>query len=127
MDNKSAELILQNSDGFVSQSPPANNELILQNSDGVVSQSPPVHNELVVQNSANAVSKICSVQIGSTELILRGFLEVVSQMRTAQKEYFRTRNKTALFNSINLEKQIDTFISEFLKSNHNTNAKENNS
>lgn len=48
-----------------------------------------------------------------TLLTLIGFLDVVSQMRSAQKEYFRTRNNSALINSKNLEKQIDSFISNF--------------
>ena len=63
----------------------------------------------------------------STELILRGFLVVVSQMRSAQKEYFRSRDKTALINSKNLEKQVDDFIKDFTdKSNYNNDVNKTN-
>ena len=46
-------------------------------------------------------------------LLLRGFLEVVSQMRSVQKEYFRTRNKDVLIKSKQLESLVDKFITDF--------------
>jgi hypothetical protein len=51
--------------------------------------------------------------VENIELILRGFLVVVSDMRSAQKSYFKSRDKKDLTRSIELEKQIDKFISEF--------------
>ena len=55
------------------------------------------------------------------ELLLRGFLEVVSQMRSAQKKYFRTRDKDVLIKSKQLESQVDKFINDFNSQNLNTN------
>jgi hypothetical protein len=54
-------------------------------------------------------------------LLLRGFLEVVSQMRSTQKEYFRTREKDVLIKSKQLESQVDKFINDFNSQNLNTN------
>jgi hypothetical protein len=39
------------------------------------------------------------------------FIDLVQQMRTAQKEYFATRNRTVLERSKALERQIDIAIS----------------
>lgn len=38
------------------------------------------------------------------------FIELVREMRNAQKEYFKTRNQTALRNSKALETEIDKEI-----------------
>lgn len=40
----------------------------------------------------------------------REFFDVVSQMREAQKSYFRTRSKSSLEKSKELEKQVDDEI-----------------
>lgn len=40
------------------------------------------------------------------------FFDVVSQMREAQKSYFRTRSKSSLEKSKELEKQVDAEISK---------------
>ena len=40
----------------------------------------------------------------------REFFDKVAQMRSMQKEYFRTRSKTALLESKRLERQIDIEI-----------------
>jgi hypothetical protein len=53
-------------------------------------------------------------------LLLRGFLEVVSQMRSTQKEYFRTREKDVLIKSKQLESQVDKFINDFISQTLNT-------
>ncbi len=42
----------------------------------------------------------------------REFLQLVTEMRTAQKEYFKTRTQTALTNSKRLEKLVDNAILE---------------
>lgn len=41
------------------------------------------------------------------------FIELVRQMREAQKEYFRTRDKQVLQRSKALEKRVDAFIAEY--------------
>lgn len=41
----------------------------------------------------------------------RAFFDKVSEMREAQKEYFKTRNSAALTRSMALEKEIDDEIS----------------
>ena len=38
------------------------------------------------------------------------FIELVAQMRTAQKTYFRTRDKGVLEQSKSLERQVDAAI-----------------
>ena len=40
----------------------------------------------------------------------RQFFDLVSQMRDAQKEYFRTKKQSTLKKSIELEKQVDDEI-----------------
>lgn len=42
------------------------------------------------------------------------FRELVKDMRKWQKEYFKTRSKTALSESKRLEKQVDEALSEQL-------------
>jgi hypothetical protein len=39
------------------------------------------------------------------------FIDLVKQMRSTQKEYFKTRSKTVLGQSKALEKQVDMVIS----------------
>lgn len=41
------------------------------------------------------------------------FIRLVSEMRTAQKEYFRTRDKTVLQNSKMLERSVDAKLAQF--------------
>lgn len=43
------------------------------------------------------------------------FLNMVSKMRRLQKEYFKTRNKTVLQESINAEREVDEAIGIFEK------------
>jgi hypothetical protein len=38
------------------------------------------------------------------------FIALVAQMRTAQKNYFKTRSKDVLIESKDLERQVDTAI-----------------
>ena len=59
------------------------------------------------------------------ELLLRGFFEVVSEMRTTQKEYFRNRDKNILIKSKQLESLVDKFISNFNSQNLITNNDKN--
>lgn len=40
------------------------------------------------------------------------FIELVREMRDAQKEYFRTRDKNVLQRSKELERKVDTYISQ---------------
>jgi hypothetical protein len=40
------------------------------------------------------------------------FIDLVRQMRTAQKEYFKTRDKGVLERSKSLERQVDRYIVE---------------
>ena len=40
----------------------------------------------------------------------RQFFDLVSRLRDSQKEYFRTRNKTALSQAKELEKEVDAEI-----------------
>lgn len=40
------------------------------------------------------------------------FMELVKKMRSAQKEYFRTRSKDVLLQSKQLEKEVDMMIKE---------------
>ena len=44
------------------------------------------------------------------------FVQLVRQMRSAQKQYFRFRNKDNLRESIRLEVRVDDFINNFLHS-----------
>lgn len=41
------------------------------------------------------------------------FIELVRQMREAQKEYFRTRDRQVLQRSKALEKRVDALIAEY--------------
>jgi hypothetical protein len=41
------------------------------------------------------------------------FIDVVTQMRTAQKTYFKTRSKTILEQSKALERSVDAAIAKF--------------
>jgi macrodomain Ter protein organizer (MatP/YcbG family) len=41
-----------------------------------------------------------------------GFVRTVQQLRSAQKEYFATRNKQTLKHSIELEKQVDHYAAQ---------------
>lgn len=43
------------------------------------------------------------------------FVNLVKQMRQAQKSYFATRNKSALYQSKDIEKQVDAQIEAFEK------------
>lgn len=47
------------------------------------------------------------------------FITLVEEMRSAQKEYFRTRSATSLNRSKQLEREVDTKIKEL--SNKQTN------
>lgn len=47
------------------------------------------------------------------------FINLVEEMRSAQKEYFRTRSTTSLNRSKQLEREVDTKIKEL--SNKQTN------
>lgn len=40
------------------------------------------------------------------------FIELVREMRNAQKEYFKTRDKNVLLKSKELERKVDTFVSQ---------------
>ena len=44
---------------------------------------------------------------------MRDFIRLVSAMRAAQKEYFRTRDKGVLQNSKMLEKSVDAKLEQF--------------
>ncbi len=43
------------------------------------------------------------------------FVDLVARMRTAQKEYFRTRSKEALVESKRLERSVDMYINAKLQ------------
>jgi hypothetical protein len=45
-------------------------------------------------------------------MTLKEFAECVADMRHAQKDYFRTRSKSALDNSIRMEKEVDKKLQE---------------
>ncbi len=45
------------------------------------------------------------------EMTKKEFLKKVKEMRQAQKNYFATRRKSYLFQSKDLEKQVDEMIS----------------
>lgn len=38
------------------------------------------------------------------------FIELVREMRNAQKEYFKTRDKSVLLKSKELERKVDSFL-----------------
>ena len=38
------------------------------------------------------------------------FIELVREMRNAQKEYFKTRDKNVLLKSKELERKVDSFL-----------------
>ena len=40
------------------------------------------------------------------------FIELVREMRNAQKEYFRTRDKNVLQKSKELERKVDAFLAQ---------------
>jgi hypothetical protein len=44
---------------------------------------------------------------------VKNFLELVSRMRTAQKEYFSTRSRSALIQSKELERKVDLRLLDF--------------
>ena len=46
------------------------------------------------------------------------FVLLVKSMRTAQKQYFKTRNKDTLRQSISLEAEVDSYIQEYLSDVH---------
>ena len=46
-------------------------------------------------------------------LIMKDFITTVKDMREAQKEYFRTRDRQVLQRSKALEKRVDAFIAEY--------------
>jgi hypothetical protein len=41
-----------------------------------------------------------------------GFVRLVQQMRSAQREFYATKDKNALRNSIELEKQVDHYAAQ---------------
>lgn len=45
----------------------------------------------------------------------RDLAELVAEMRTAQKEYFRTRSSSALERSKDLERKVDAACTELLR------------
>lgn len=44
------------------------------------------------------------------EITLYNLVELISSMRTAQKEYFKTRNKGMLYKSKELESRVDKLV-----------------
>ena len=44
--------------------------------------------------------------------MMRDFIRLVSEMRAAQKEYFRTRDKAVLANSKMLERSVDAKLAQ---------------
>ena len=46
------------------------------------------------------------------DITMRDFIRLVSEMRAAQKEYFRTRDKTVLQNSKMLERSVDARLEQ---------------
>ena len=52
----------------------------------------------------------------SQETEYQKFLWLVEQMRTNQKDYFKTRSDSALTNSKKLEKQVDKALNELKNS-----------
>ena len=49
------------------------------------------------------------------EIEIKKFVEIVIEMRKAQKEFFKSRNFTAMQKSKILEKEVDMAASEILK------------
>ena len=49
--------------------------------------------------------KVCS---------MKEFIELVREMRNAQKEYFRTRDKNVLQRSKELERKVDSFLAQLV-------------
>lgn len=49
--------------------------------------------------------KVCS---------MKGFIELVREMRNAQKEYFKTRDKNVLQRSKELERKVDSFLAQLV-------------
>ena len=44
---------------------------------------------------------------------LNGFIKAVKDMRTTQKEYFKTKARAALYKAKDLEKQVDNYVEKF--------------
>jgi hypothetical protein len=51
----------------------------------------------------------------ATQEILTEFIALVAKMRAAQKRYFDTRDRDALIDSKQLEKQVDRLLADFKK------------
>lgn len=43
---------------------------------------------------------------------MREFFELVREMRNAQKEYFKTRDKNVLLKSKELERKVDAYLAQ---------------
>ena len=43
---------------------------------------------------------------------MKQFIELVREMRNAQKEYFKTRDKDVLLKSKELERKVDSFLAQ---------------
>ena len=43
---------------------------------------------------------------------MKEFIELVREMRNAQKEYFKTRDKSVLLKSKELERKVDAFLTQ---------------
>lgn len=59
------------------------------------------------------MSYILNKNSANYEAEVKLFLEVVSRMRTAQKEYFSTRSRAALIQSKELERKVDLRLLDF--------------
>lgn len=45
---------------------------------------------------------------------MKEFVELVREMRNAQKEYFKTRDKNVLQRSKELERKVDSFLAQLV-------------
>ena len=45
---------------------------------------------------------------------MKEFIELVREMRNAQEEYFKTRDKNVLQRSKELERKVDSFLSQLV-------------
>lgn len=54
------------------------------------------------------------------------FIELVREMRNAQKEYFKTRDKSVLLKSKELERKVDSFLAHKVKTNKQHYSNERN-
>ena len=45
---------------------------------------------------------------------MKEFIELVREMRNAQKEYFKTRDKNVLQRSKELEREVDSFLAQLV-------------